>query len=62
MAKAMKVPVLVFESNEDAEIILESIRLYARHHGNRNTNSEKVKELTNEIKKIVVIFEKTNNN
>jgi len=60
--KALRVPVVVFESQKEAEIMLASIGLYATHHGNRNTNSEKVKELTNEIKKIVVIFEKTNNN
>tara|TARA_R100000306_G_C4326850_1_gene118116 strand:+ start:438 stop:626 length:189 start_codon:yes stop_codon:yes gene_type:complete len=62
MAKAMRVPVLVFENKEDAEIILESIGLYERHHGNRNTHKIKVQELINEIRKIVVIFEKTNNN
>ena len=60
--KALRVPVVVFESQQEAEIMLDSIGLYERHHGNRNTNSEKVKELTNEIKKIVVIFEKTDNN
>ena len=60
--KALRVPVVVFENKQEAEIMLASIGLYATHHGNRNTNSEKVKELTNEIKKIVVIFEKTNNN
>ena len=60
--KALRVPVVVFESKQEAEIMLDSIGLYERHHGNRNTHDEKVKELTNEIRKIVVIFEKTNNN
>ena len=61
MAKAMKVPVLVFESTEDAEIILESIGLYEKQ-GIYNSNKTKIKEIRNEIRKILIIFEKTNNN
>ena len=59
--KALKVPVLVFESKEDAEIMLNSIGLYEKQ-GIYNTHKTKVKELKNEIRKIVIIFEKTNNN
>jgi len=60
MAKAMKVPVLVFESKQEAEILGNALNLYSEEYKGERT--ERVEGIRNEIQKIIVIFEKTNNN
>ena len=60
MAKAMKVPVLVFENKQEAEILGNALNLYSEEYKVERT--ERVEGIRNEIQKIIVIFEKTNNN
>ena len=60
MAKALRVPVLVFENKEEVEIIASALNLYSEEYGGER--QKKVDKVRNEIHKIIVIFEKTNNN
>ena len=60
MAKAMKVPLLVFENKQEAEILGTALNLYSEEYKGERT--ERVEGIRNEIQKIIVIFEKTNNN
>ena len=62
MAKALRVPVLVFDSKKDVEILASALQLYMRHSKKRGWSLEKIEGLRDEIRKIIVIFEKTNNN
>ena len=58
--KALKVPVLVFESKQEAEILGNALNLYSEEYNGERT--KKVEGIRNEIQKIIIIFEKTNNN
>jgi archaellum component FlaC len=60
MAKAMRIPVLIFESMQEAEILGNALNLYSEEYKGERTS--KVEEIRNEIQKIIIIFEKTNNN
>ena len=61
MAKALRVPVLVFENKEEVELLANCINFYELNTRNK-INIEKIEALKDEIKKIIIIFEKTNNN
>jgi len=60
MAKSMQVPVLVFEKQEDVELLMEAL-----HNRKEYEKDEKGKvkydELLHELYKINKIYEKTNN-
>ena len=58
--KSMRVPVLVFETPEDVDIILKAMNSWneVQHEYDKN----KVQEKINEIYKIKQIFDNTNNN
>jgi hypothetical protein len=58
MAKAMRVPVLVIENKQEADILVNALTLYVE----KGAKIRKAEEMRNEIQKIVTIFEKTNNN
>ena len=58
--KSMRVPVLVFENNEDVDILIAA--LYNWNETQTKYDKNKVQERLNEIYKIQTIFEKTNNN
>ena len=58
--KTMRVPVLVFENNEDVDILIAA--LYNYNETQTKYDKTKVQERLNEIYKIQTIFEKTNNN
>jgi len=58
--KSMKVPVLVFENNEDVDILIKSLSFW--NENQNEYNKHKVQEKLNEIYKIKAILDNTNNN
>ena len=60
MAKSMKVPVLIFEHIQEAEIILEGLKKVMEQTETRSFKSNRVETLLNEVTKIYEIIEKTN--
>ena len=58
--KSMKVPVLVFENNEDVDILIAA--LYNWNETQNKYDKQKVQEKLNEIYKIKTILDNTNNN
>ncbi len=58
--KAMRIPVIAFENKQEAEILGNALNLYSEEYKGERT--EKVEAIRNEIQKIIIIFEKTNNN
>jgi hypothetical protein len=58
--KALRVPVIVFESKQEAEILGNALNLYSEEY--KGERIAKVEGIRNEIQKIIIIFEKTNNN
>jgi len=58
--KSMKVPVLIFENNEDVDILIAA--LYNWNESQNKYDKQKVQEKLNEIYKIKTILDNTNNN
>ena len=56
----MRIPVIAFENKQEAEILGNALNLYSEEY--KGERIEKVEAMRNEIQKIIVIFEKTNNN
>jgi len=56
----MKVPVLIFENNEDVDILIAA--LYNWNESQNKYDKQKVQEKLNEIYKIKTILDNTNNN
>ena len=56
MAKALRVPVLVFENKEEVEIIASALNLYSEEYGGER--QKKVDKVRNEIHKIIVFSRK----
>jgi len=62
MAKAMKVPVLIFESKDESELIMNGLHLIKDSNNYSQSKRKKIGEILNEIYKINQIFITTNNN
>ena len=60
--KAMRIPVIAFEKKQEAEILSSALNLYKKYSSEYGWSIEKVEAMRDEIQKIVIIFEKTNNN
>tara|TARA_R110000824_G_scaffold109467_1_gene257034 strand:- start:285 stop:485 length:201 start_codon:yes stop_codon:yes gene_type:complete len=65
MAKALKVQVLVFENNEEVEMIMNGLHRIkeanlVKYHS--ETSKKRLEDLLNEVYKINAIFEAQNNN
>lgn len=58
----MRIPVIAFEKKQEAEILSSALNLYKKHSSEYGWSIEKVEAMRDEIQKIVIIFEKTNNN
>tara|TARA_R100000458_G_C8159197_1_gene163930 strand:- start:13 stop:192 length:180 start_codon:yes stop_codon:yes gene_type:complete len=58
--KSMRVPVLVFENNEDVDILITA--LYNWNESQNKYDKHKVQERLDEIYKIKTILDNTNNN
>jgi len=58
--KSMKVPVLVFENNEDVDILMAALESW--NEMQNKYSKHKVQEKLNEIYKIKAILDNTNNN
>tara|TARA_R110002012_G_scaffold320710_1_gene545090 strand:- start:1914 stop:2099 length:186 start_codon:yes stop_codon:yes gene_type:complete len=60
MAKSMQVPVLVFEKQEDVELLMNALH-NKKEYANDEKEKAKYNELLNELYKINKIYETTNN-
>ena len=60
MAKSMQVPVLVFEKQQDVEILMNALH-NRKEYIKDEREKEKYDELLHELYKINKIYEKTNN-
>ena len=58
----MRIPVIAFEKKQEAEILSSALNLYKKYSSEYGWSIEKVEAMRDEIQKIVIIFEKTNNN
>ncbi len=58
--KSMRVPVLVFENNEDVDILMAALESW--NEMQNKYSKHKVQEKLNEIYKIKAILDNTNNN
>ena len=62
MAKAMKVPVLIFEHHNEVKILMSALNNIKDSNDYSQVRRKETKELLDEIYKIDAIFENTNNN
>ena len=62
MAKAMKVPFLIFETKYESELIMNGLHLIKDSSNYSQSKRKKIGEILNEIYKINQIFITTNNN